>query len=35
MEVRLENEDIPVAATISYIGPLGSKVGTYFGVEIW
>ena len=34
MEVRLENEDIPVAATISYIGQLGSKVGTYFGVEI-
>ena len=36
VEVRLENEAIPVAAIIRYIGPLGArgKVGTYFGVEI-
>ena len=34
VEVRLENEDIPVTAIIRYIGPLRLKVGTYFGVEI-
>ena len=34
VEVRLENEVIPVSAVIRYIGPLRKKKGTYFGVEI-
>ena len=34
VEVRLDDEVIPVAAVIRYIGPLGGKIGTYFGVEI-
>ena len=35
VEVRLENEVIPAAAVIRYIGPLDhGKVGTIFGVEI-
>ena len=34
VELRLENEAIPVAAAIRYIGQIDRKDGTYFGVEI-
>jgi len=34
VEVKLENDVIPVAAVIRYIGPLDGKYGVYFGIEI-
>ena len=34
VEVKLENEVIPVSAIIKYIGPLDGKLGTYFGIEL-
>ena len=34
VEVRSENEVIPISAAIKYIGPLDGKLGAYFGIEI-